>query len=214
MQRATLLILLLAGMPPHACPLPCPPAHMGAPTHHFGVSSNMEPSHNHHLPSPMLTGRHFLSRKGYCELEYCFKRVWLRQLSRKKVTARVSVLCVYASEDILSKLLSNTPHLFSRPKPMSKSSRTRHSKYGRLAHGTVSVSITDDTVTVNQTNLDGLCHFVNMRQIKNAWQLVFTTLFPPILNYGLCSYFGQPNSNCATCDRSIKNYPVWHKWNM
>jgi hypothetical protein len=53
-----------------------------------------------------------------------------------------------------------------------------------------------------------------MRQKPNTWHLVFTTLFPPILNDGIWSYFGQPNFNCVNRDRAIKNYPAWHKWNM
>jgi hypothetical protein len=76
------------------------------------------------------------------------------------------------------------------------------------------VSVTGDIATVRKSDLDGLGNFVNMRKTPNAWHLEFPTLFPPILNDGIWSFFGQPNSNCINRDRSIKNYPAWHKWNM
>jgi hypothetical protein len=78
----------------------------------------------------------------------------------------------------------------------------------------VPVSITGDIATVRQFDLYGLGDFVDMRNTPNAWHIASPTLFPPILNDGIWSFFGQPNSNCINRDRSIKNYPAWHKWNM
>jgi hypothetical protein len=79
---------------------------------------------------------------------------------------------------------------------------------------TFPVSITGDIATVRQTDIDGLGDFLNMRQTPNSWHLTFPTLFHPIINDGIWSYFGQPNSNCVNRNRAIKNYPAWHKWNM
>jgi hypothetical protein len=78
-----------------------------------------------------------------------------------------------------------------------------------ISHTTVYVAITGDIVSLRQTDLDGLGDFANTRQTPNVWNLAFPTLFPPILNDGICTYFGQPSSNRANRDRSVKNYPAW-----
>jgi hypothetical protein len=51
---------------------------------------------------------------------------------KRKVIARIAGLRMYAGDELVSKLLTNTPHSFPRTKPMSKASRTRHSKFGRM----------------------------------------------------------------------------------
>jgi hypothetical protein len=53
-----------------------------------------------------------------------------------------------------------------------------------------------------------------MRKTPNAWHLAFPTLFPPVFNNGVWSYYGQQNTNHVTRDRFVTRYPSWHKWNI
>jgi hypothetical protein len=78
-------ILLLDGTPPQACPFLSQPAPRGVLIRLSGVSSAIEPSRNKHLPSPMFTGGHFLSRKEDCELEYCFQKALRKQQSTRRL---------------------------------------------------------------------------------------------------------------------------------
>jgi hypothetical protein len=72
MHWVTPHVVFLDGITPQACPSPSKPSPKGIPIRLSGVSSDMEPSINNQLPSPMFTGGHFLSRKEDCELDYCF----------------------------------------------------------------------------------------------------------------------------------------------
>jgi hypothetical protein len=78
----------------------------------------------------------------------------------------------------------------------------------------VPVDFNGDTATVCQSDLDDLGEFINMRKTQNDWHLAFLTLYPPVLKNGVWSYYGQPNTNRATQDRSTTSCPIWHKWNM
>jgi hypothetical protein len=109
MLIAILLILFLVGMHLHGCQFPCPLQHRVTPAPPSGILS--------------ITGN---TIKLWLALSLCERVLRIRLLPpdgmayvyiMKKAAIRVSAVRSYAGEHFLSKLMSNSPNSFPRPKP-------------------------------------------------------------------------------------------------